>query len=130
MDQVCFLLIDEVIKINADQIALYGGLHGVRDFALLDSAINRAKASFQGTYLYGDIFIMAAAYAHSIIKNHPFVDGNKRTGIVSALLFLGCNGYKPTLNDDQLIEIAMNVATSNMSLNELATYLKSHTLDA
>ena len=124
MSAIIFLSTEAVIKINADQIRLHGGLHRVRDIALLDSAINRPRAAAQGRYLFQDCFLMAAAYAHGIIKNHPFVDGNKRTGILTAFVFLSVNGYFPRVSNDELVEISINIATDILSLEELATLLR------
>lgn len=73
-----------------------GGSHGVRDLGLLESAVMRPKATFGGEELYSDVFSKAAALMHSLIRNHPFVDGNKRTGIAAAGLFLAQNGVQLT----------------------------------
>ena len=82
-----FLSYDEILEVHDDQILRYGGSNGIRDKKLLFSALAQPGISFGGQYLHETIFEMAAAYLYHIIKNHPFLDGNKRTGIVSALIF-------------------------------------------
>ena len=82
-----FLDIDEVILINKSQIQLFGGLHGIRDKGLLESAIYNVQASFEDKFLYKDIYHMAAGYAYGIIKNHAFLDGSKPHGHCVQLAF-------------------------------------------
>lgn len=121
-------MIQEVVGVNVDQIARYGGLHGVRDFALLDSAVNRAKVMFNGAYLYSDYCSMAAAYAHSIIKNHPFLDGNKRTGIVASMMFLAYNGFELNVSDRVLVSTSVKIAISKLSHEELAMFFRKNVI--
>ena len=128
MPSITFLSTDTIIKINADQTRLYGGLHRVRDEALLDSAVHRPQVTAQGKYLFEDCFSMAATYAHGIIKNHPFIDGNKRTGMLAALLFLGINGYFPVISNDELVELGINIATNAVSLEEFAVLLRTKSI--
>jgi len=93
-----FLTLAEVIEIHKDQIERYCGHPGLRDYDLLCSAAAMSEASFCGNYLHIDIFEMAAAYVFHICKNHPFIDGNKRTGLACGLVFLEINGI--TIIDD------------------------------
>ena len=87
-----FLTLADVIRIHVDQIERYGGLAGIRDLGLLQSALAMPGASYGGEWLHRDLFEMAAAYAFHLSQNHPFVDGNKRTALASALVFLEPNG--------------------------------------
>jgi len=87
-----FLTVDDLIRVHEMEIEKYGGLDGLRDKALLESAIGMPQASFGGAFLCEDLFTMAAAYAYHIAQNQPFLDGNKRTGLAAALLFLEFNG--------------------------------------
>ena len=89
---VVFFGIDEVLEIHRDQINRYGGLHGVRDLRLLQSSVAMPCAMFGGSYVHRNLFEMAAAYLFHIVKNHPFYDGNKRTGAVAAVVFMELNG--------------------------------------
>lgn len=88
-----FLALDEVRAVHADQIDRYGGSHGIRDEGLLRSALAQPEAEFDGAYLHDSISAMAAAYLFHLVKNHPFVDGNKRIGTACATVFLELNGY-------------------------------------
>lgn len=87
-----FLTPAEVLEIHQDQITRYGGRSGVRDLQALLSALGVPQATFDGNYLHADLFEMAAAYAYHLCRNHPFVDGNKRTALACALVFLEMNG--------------------------------------
>jgi len=87
-----FLDLEEVLEIHALQLAEFGGLGGLRDQRLLESAVAQARATAFGQLLHGDLFEMAAAYLFHIVKNHAFVDGNKRTALLAALVFLDING--------------------------------------
>lgn len=82
-----FLTVDEVIELHEMQIERYGGSEGIRDRNLLESAVLMAQASFGGEYVHSDIYKMAAAYAFHIAENQPFIDGNKRAALASALVF-------------------------------------------
>ena len=115
----------EVLLILQDQITRYGGDFGVRDLGLLSSAIAVPQASFSGQPLHDDLFEMAAAYAFHICQNHPFVDGNKRVALASALVFLDLNGVTLVDPHGKLHEMMMKVASSQMAKSEIAPILKS-----
>jgi death-on-curing protein len=87
-----FLDVEDVLLIHEEQLPRYGGSAGVRDRALLESAVTMPRATAGGEFAHGDLFAMAAAYAFHIAQNQPFVDGNKRTGLLAALVFLDLNG--------------------------------------
>src|SRR4030042_4319775 len=91
MEDIDFLTLAEVVEIHTDQSKRDGGSDGVRDMSLLSSAAAMPYASFSGSFLHADIYEMAAAYAFHICRNHPFVDGNKRTALAAALVFLAMN---------------------------------------
>ena len=95
--KINFLTREEVKLIQINQINRYGGMHGLWDEKLLDSAIKYPRATFDQQYLQPDIYHMAASYMYAIIKNHPFLDGNKRTGLIVAILFLAYNDILLTL---------------------------------
>ncbi|MCL4380369.1 type II toxin-antitoxin system death-on-curing family toxin [Candidatus Dependentiae bacterium] len=105
-------------------IRLYGGSHGVRNIELLESAVGQPSISF-GTLLHPDLASMAAAYFYHIIKNHPFIDGNKRTGSVAALFFLRLNNYTIDISQEELINLAVGVATSKISKEKLTNIIES-----
>ena len=124
MKSAIFLTLAEVIDIHSNQIELYGGQNGVRDFGLLQSALAQPEASFAGQWLHEDIFLMAAAYAFHICQNHPFFDGNKRTALVSALVFLELNGISLDDPKGKLLEAMLNMAKGTLSKQQFAQILK------
>jgi len=124
MKDVLFLTLAEVIDIHSNQISLYGGLPGIRDINLLSSAITMPHASFHGEYLHNDIYEMAAAYAFHISKNHPFVDGNKRTALVSALVFLELNGISISDPQGKLYDAMLDLSTRKLNKTEFAGILR------
>lgn len=88
-----FLDLADVLLIHEEQLARYGGSAGLRDQGLLESAIAMPQATFGGTFVHEDLFAMAAAHAFHVAENQPFVDGNKRTGVLAAVVFLELNGF-------------------------------------
>jgi death on curing protein len=122
--EICFLSIEEVLFIHDHQLALYGGMHGLRDIGLLASAINYPQAGFNNKYLHSDVYQMGASYMYAVIKNHPFIDGNKRTGLSAALLFLGYNDIFIDASDDELFELTLAVAQSKVTELDIALFFK------
>ena len=102
----------------------YGGAHGVRDRELLLSVEQLPKQSAFGKDLYPTIFVKAAVYARNIITSHPFFDGNKRTGITCASVFLENNGYEFIAKKGELEDYAVFIATKKPELEEVAAWLK------
>ena len=124
MKDILFLTLAEVVDIHSNQMSLYGGLPGIRDINLLSSAIAMPHASFHGEYLHNDIYEMAAAYAFHIGKNHPFVDGNKRTALVSALVFLELNGISISDSQGKLYDAMLDLSTGKLNKSEFASILR------
>ena len=110
----------EVLLILQDQIRRYGGSYGVRDPALLSSALAMPSSSFEGKYLHKDLFEQAAAYAFHICQNHPFIDGNKRTALATALVFLDLNGIALEDPKEELYELMMKVTGGRATKAEIA----------
>ena len=121
-----FLDVEDVLSLHADQVALYGGDHGVRDMGLVDSALAQPRATFGGEFLYKDLFEMAAAYLFHIVQNHPFLDGNKRTGAVVALVFLDLNGIQIDAPKGSIYDLTMAVATSQADKSHVAEFFRLH----
>ena len=117
-----FLTLDEVLEIHEQQIERYGGSHGVRDTGALESALAMPQATFDGEYLHPTIVAMAAAYLFHITQNHPFLDGNKRTGANAAITFLLLNNVEPTFSEDQLVEVVLGVAQGQVGKDEIARF--------
>jgi death on curing protein len=119
-----FLTIDDVLDIHQRQLARFGGSGGIRDLGLLESAVAMPQASFGGEWLHAGLFKMAAAYAFHIAENQPFIDGNKRAGLLSALVFLDINGITIDYPDDRLHQAMINIAEKKSDKKALAALLK------
>jgi len=117
---------ETVVAIHSELIAESGGLDGIRDFNILDASINSPFHTFDEQYLYPTIQSMAAHLAFSLIKNHPFLDGNKRIGILSMLVFLDINGLPVDCTDDDLIILGLGLADNSITEHELTEWIISH----
>lgn len=124
MTEPLFLTLDEVLGIHADQMRRYGGSPGLRDLGLLQSALGMPETTFEGEFLHGTLFEKAAAYLFHIARNHPFVDGNKRTALMCALVFLGLNGRRLEADPKALYELVDGVATGSVDKAEVAVFLR------
>lgn len=118
-----FLTVDEVIEIHDNLVSTYGGLQGIRDMGLLISAVEMPKSMMFGEYLHESIYDKAAAYLFHIICNHPFLEGNKRTGTAVTLIFLHQNGVQNKYNIPEFEEMVCKVAQSQLSKIEISQYL-------
>ncbi len=123
-----FLSLDEVLALHSDQIRRYGGATGLRDLALLQSAVAMPETSYGGEYLHGNVFEMAAAYLFHLARNHPFVDGNKRTALICALVFLGLNGQRLDADPDSVYDMVEGVASGQVDKAEVAVFLRVHSV--
>jgi death-on-curing protein len=121
---VKYLTAGQVLFIHSRLIDETGGSHGIRDVGLLQSAVSRPKATFGGKDLYPDMFHKAAAFMESLIKNHPFIDGNKRTAITSVGIFLQRNGYLLETAQRELEQFTLSVTTGNTSFDDIVRRLK------
>ena len=121
-----YLSSHQVLFLHARLIEETGGSHGVRDMGLMLSALGRPQATFEAEDLHPTIYEKAAVLADSLINNHPFVDGNKRTGIGAAVLFLSINGYVFTASNEELIDITMQIVQKQTSHNEVAVWFEIH----
>ena len=120
-----FLDLDHVLRTHRSVIAEYGGAEGVRDAGLLHSAVAMPQASFGGEYLHKDLFEMAAAYLYHIVQNHPFLDGNKRTGAATAIIFLAINGVELRADEDGLVALTLEVAQGLAGKQRIAEFFRS-----
>lgn len=121
-----FLSLAEVLEIHRDQITRYGGAAGTRDIGLLKSAIAMPQATFGGAYLHTDLAEMAAAYLYHLVRNHAFVDGNKRVGAVTALVFLLMNGVELRATNPQLFRMVIGVAEGRIEKSEVTTFIRRY----
>ncbi|KAB2964260.1 MAG: type II toxin-antitoxin system death-on-curing family toxin [Thermoanaerobaculia bacterium] len=121
-----YLALDEVLALHAEQVRRFGGSPGLRDRALLESALAVPRATFDGEPLHPTVFEAAAAYLFHVARNHPFVDGNKRTALAAALVFLWLNGYRLECDDEALGDLVLGVASGKIPKSEIAVFLKRH----
>ncbi len=119
-----FLSLDDVLDLHRLQLARYGGGSGLRDQRLLESAVAQPQAGFGGESVHRDLFEMAAAYLFHIVSNHPFVDGNKRTGLLAALVFLDINGIEIDRGTPELYDLTMAVAEGSLKKAAIAEELR------
>lgn len=126
MQEYDFLSVEDVLDIHIDQLQRYGGLSGIRDQCLLESAIAMPQATFDGNYVHSDLFEMAAAYLFHLGRNHPFLDGNKRTATVSAFVFLRLNDYDLNTDNEILTSTVLDVIAGKISKAELAQFFRNN----
>lgn len=119
-----YLTIDEVIEIHRLMIEEFGGRPDIHDFTLLHSAVERPKATFGGDDLYPTIFEKATALIQSLILNHPFDDGNKRTAITACSRFLFINGLYLKLPQKESIHFTLDIDSHKLSFTQIARWLK------
>jgi death-on-curing protein len=123
-----YLTVEQVLFIHSRLITETGGTHGVRHLGSLQAAVERPKATFEGRDLYPDLFSKAAAMLKSLVSNHPFLDGNKRTGITAIAMFLQMNGRKLSVSNPELVAFTLQVSVSQLGLEEIAEWLRAHTV--
>jgi death-on-curing protein len=119
-----YLSVPQLLRLHARQVEVFGGAAGLRDRGALEAAAARPRMTFGGEDLYRDYADKAAALMHSIVLNHPFVDGNKRLGAMAAELFLDLNGFDLVAIDEELVDVTMAVARGEVSAEALAIWLR------
>ncbi len=124
---IIYLTLDELLTIHTDQIERYGGSHGIRDLGLIESALFRPQSTFSGEDLYPNILEKATVLVHSLLLNHAFVDGNKRTAIASLLVFLELNGISVKCTSDELVDFALSVENKKLDKEKITSWLEEHT---
>lgn len=122
------ITIQEVLYLHEQSIKDFGGSNGVREQGMLESAIERPNATFAGEELYPTIFLKAAAILESIVKNHPFVDGNKRTGWLACIAIMRSAKYKFVLGENEAYDFVIKVASSHLELEDIALFIELHSV--
>ena len=121
----CFHLTIEIVrKIHDEAVRIFGGLHGTRDEALLASAVFAPQSSFGGKSPYVDLIEVAAAYLFYLGRNHPFLDGNKRTAMAAAVVFLRLNGFDPAADGDDWERLVLDVASGKIDREQTTRRLR------
>lgn len=121
-----YLTVAEVLLLHARLIQRTGGSSGVRDMGLLESALARPRVTFDQQALYPDLWTTAAALMHSLIGNHPFVDGNKRTALTATGLFLELNDHRLSAINEEVLDFTRRVTTGSIQMNEIARWLEEN----
>ena len=121
-----YLSVAQVLFIHARLIAETGGSPGLRDLGLLSSAVARPQATFDGQDLYPDLFSKTAALMDSLVRNHAFIDGNKRVGITAAGLFLRIHGRQLTASNAELERFTWDVAQTHVSLDSMTIWFEQN----
>lgn len=125
--KIKYLSAKDVLLLHNLVIDASGGSHGIRDVGLLESAVARPKASFGGQDLYPSLFTKAAALVHSLLMNHMFVDGNKRTAMFSCMTFLEMNDYMITAANKNVVVFALKIENEKIGVEEIEVWLRKHT---
>jgi death-on-curing protein len=121
---IVYLSIAQLRHLHREQLRRYGGLAGVRDQGSLEAACARPAMTFGGEDLYADAPAKAAALMHSVVLNHPFVDGNKRVGVHAALLFAEVNGFECLATPDEVVDVTLTVARGDLQVEALAIWFR------
>jgi death on curing protein len=124
-EQVSHLTVETVQEIHAEAIATFGGSDGIRELALLESAVAAPQASFGGESPYTSVAEVAAAYLFFLCRNLPFLDGNKRTALGACIVFLRLNGIEPSADSQAWEDLTLDVAASRIDREEATKRLRS-----
>jgi death-on-curing protein len=117
---------EQVLFLHSRLINETGGAQGVRDLGMLLSALGRPQSTFDGLDLYPDLFTKTAALMDSLVRNHPFVDGNKRTAITSATMYLHMNGYRLSVDNPEMVRFTLACAQSQLPFVEIVSWFERH----
>jgi death-on-curing protein len=123
-----YLLPEQVLFLHSRLIVETGGAHGVRDLGMLLSALGRPQATFDNQELYPDLLAKTAALMDSLVRNHPFVDGNKRTAIAAAGIFLWVNHYQLAVKNEEMVRFTLACAQSQLSIREMTDWFIQYSI--
>ncbi len=128
VDSCVHLTLDIVAEIHTEALRRFGGLDGVRDLTLLESAVAAPQATFGGASVFGDLTEVAAAYLFYLCRNHPFIDGNKRAAFVGMIVFLASNGLRLTATQDDATATMYGVADGKIDIDALAVWVRANSV--
>jgi death-on-curing protein len=128
--EIRFITLQRALKMQERLVDEHGGEHGVRDMNLLQSALHMPTATFDNIFLHTDLYEMAGAYMYHLVKNHPFVDGNKRAGSLAAIIFLKMNGVEFVASNKVLADFTLELASGNKDKSEAAIFFKQNSKKA
>ncbi|MES2504485.1 MAG: type II toxin-antitoxin system death-on-curing family toxin [Myxococcota bacterium] len=121
-----FLTLDQVLVLHQMQIELFGGIGGVKDEGLLRSALAQPESGFNGVYFHEELYDMASAYLFHLVKNHAFIDGNKRIAAITAAVFLEVNGLTVIADEKEFEKIVMDAAQSLLTKKQIADFFRKN----
>jgi death-on-curing protein len=124
-NHIYHLTVANVLEIHAEAISQFGGSDGIREMALLESAVAAPQASFGGESVYTDLIEVAAAYLFFLCRNHPFVDGNKRAALGACIVFLRLNGIEPQSDSQSWEDLTLDVAASRLDRDQTTQRLRT-----
>ena len=127
MKNIVFIPKELILYFDHQLIQTYGGTYGIRDEKLLDSALEQAKATYEGNYLHDTLIKMAAAYGYHLCNNHPFVNGNKRIALVAMDVFLQRNGLEIVASEKETYKMMIQLSSGGFSKKDLTTWLENNT---
>ncbi len=125
-----YLSSEDILQIHSVVIDEIGGMHGVRDMHVVLGLENSPRQAVFGKELYPEVFDKAAVYARNIISNHPFLDGNKRTGMTASFVFLEDNGFVAKAEEGEIERFALAIIKEQLDIKEIAAWLKKHSRKA
>ena len=127
MKNIVFIPKELILYFDHQLIQTYGGTYGIRDEKLLDSALEQAKATYEGNYLHDTLIKMAAAYGYHLCNNHLFVNGNKRIALVAMDVFLQRNGLEIVASEKETYKMMIQLSSGGFSKKDLTTWLENNT---
>jgi len=125
-----YLTPEQVLFLHSRLIAETGGGHGIRDLGMLLSALGRPQATFDEKDLYPDLLVKATVLMDSLVRNHPFVDGNRRTAITAVGIFLRINGFRLVVDNNEMVWFTLACAQSQPSLDEITDWFRQYSTSA
>lgn len=125
-----YLSVQDILLLHYLAVENSGGSHGLRDLGLLESAVTRPQASFGGENLYPTLFLKVVALVHSLLRNHAFVDGNKRTSMYAGMTFLELNGYRFEAGQKEVVMFALKIENDRLSVEEIASWFEDRSKKA
>jgi len=124
MAEPIFLTVEQVIELHQAVIDRFGGAHGLKDPGLLESAVMAPQQTFGGEFLYKSLAEMGAAYWICIVGNHPFIDGNKRAGLIAFDTFMLINNVKLEATSEEVVDITLSIATGSFDREKIVGFVE------
>jgi death-on-curing protein len=124
--EIAFLTLEDVLSLHEELIQRYGGMPGLRDAGLLEAALAMPQAGFGSQYFHEFPPEMAAAYLFHLVRNHAFIDGNKRVALACAILFLKINRMSYSITEEEAVELTLEAASGNMDKGAVTAFFRKH----